>query len=654
MARAVAAWRTRNVSILGETALFEDAPLRGVTGMYGMRTHPSCRHVVAWALFGVAGPALAFCPPAVRPVLVGPASDNQCNFSDLQVAINSTTCPQSLLVARGLPSGIAITIQDRTVYLSGTNSCSAAIGRPDSVQTTTRTILSGDNVHPVIKISGNSNVTLSGLSLSGGRGSAQSSVEGGGVSFYGSGSLTLNDVELHHNNSANGGGLNYTGSGQLRLDGVEVHDNVSTGSGGGIDVGTNGSGPVVVTLAENASVVTDIHDNIASSDGGGLYVGSDARLVAIATTPGRILIRDNISGAGGGGIKFTGDGGADIALPGDAIAGNTAQTGGGIGIGGQGTVLRLFSTTPATPTVLSGNTATYNGGGLYLGTGSAGMPNTACVFDSGFDGNRARYAGTAIDIQGFAHLSINPSNDPLCDFQALVALGAHHCNPNALDCNSIESNQALNGSTPTDAATLDIHNNSTSALQNVHWSLNQGGALIRSQTTAASSLTVSQCIADHNTFTGYLIDLTGATASIDSCAFSDDSIGAAYLLKTDKPLTFRRSVVRDAPLLYNPDVVTTLTLQYLVLSSPRVPADSTVYFDDPQFVDHANGNYHLAASSPGLDFAPADGVATARDFDGQQREVELARTNLYGLRDLGPYERQPDGVLDRVFADDFE
>ena len=71
-----------------------------------------------------------------------------------------------------------------------------------------------------------------------------------------------------------------------------------------------------------------------------------------------------------------------------------------------------------------------------------------------------------------------------------------------------------------------------------------------------------------------------------------------------------------------------------------LPASPTIVQGEPSFVDEANGDYHLQATSLGVDFAPPD-AAISVDLDDLPRDVDLPLIpNYYGPRDLGAYERQ--------------
>jgi hypothetical protein len=73
---------------------------------------------------------------------------------------------------------------------------------------------------------------------------------------------------------------------------------------------------------------------------------------------------------------------------------------------------------------------------------------------------------------------------------------------------------------------------------------------------------------------------------------------------------------------------------------------------EPTFVDAAGHDYHLQATSIGIDYAPTAGGS---DLDRVPRDVDLAPVpNNYGPRDIGAYERQYVCADDEVFCNGFE
>ena len=136
--------------------------------------------------------------------------------------------------------------------------------------------------------------------------------------------ITINGGIIRENTSINGGGV-WFHSGTFKTNGGKIYENT----------GVNGAG---VYWAEGPGVwdtegnETNIYENKASGNGGGLAtVGPHNR-----TIPARVNIYDNV-----------------------------AQSGGGVWMGGSGTLTMNNGTNP-----IHGNKATGNGGGVYISTGT--------------------------------------------------------------------------------------------------------------------------------------------------------------------------------------------------------------------------------------------------------------------------------------------
>ena len=122
----------------------------------------------------------------------------------------------------------------------------------------------------------------------------------------------------------------------------------------------------------------------------------------------------------------------------------------------------------------------------------------------------------------------------------------------------------------------------------------------------------------------------------------------------DAGLTLTRSIVSEAKPVYDPNVAG-FVAQYALFNDPKLPTDSTVVYNAAAFDDPGSGDYHLQAASPAIDFAPTGNEAAGSDFDRQPREVDLdAVTNLFGARDLGPFEYQVGGAADRICLGTFD
>ena len=221
---------------------------------------------------------------------------------------------------------------------------------------------------------GKLNLTFENLVIKGGN----ASDNGGGVYFSSTGgSLTMNGGEISGNAAANGGGVYYD-SGKFTMTAGTISGNTATGSGGGIYSRSGGS----VKISGGA-----IKENKANQSGGGIYHYSAYGV----TISGDAIIRNNTTSNSGGGICMN-SGSLDVKS--GTISGNTAtSSGGGIyfsaqtleisggTIGGTsdsdkntaknggGVFVANYSELNMKDGTISGNTASGDGGGVYV-TGS--------------------------------------------------------------------------------------------------------------------------------------------------------------------------------------------------------------------------------------------------------------------------------------------
>ena len=204
---------------------------------------------------------------------------------------------------------------------------------------------------------------------------------GGGVYVLG-GTCNISSTGTVKNNSAtnNGGGV-YVAGGACNIYGT-ITNNEATAYGGGVYVaggackiyGTitnnkvqaNGGGVYVAggTCSINAQSI--IQENTATHSGGGVYV-ADSQSVFIAGT-----IDSNIANENGGGVCLISN--ASLELNG-SIVNNSTATGSNPGNGGGIYCGSGCSLTLQSATVITGNKAYGQGGGIYL-NGTAANPCT--------------------------------------------------------------------------------------------------------------------------------------------------------------------------------------------------------------------------------------------------------------------------------------
>lgn len=197
-------------------------------------------------------------------------------------------------------------------------------------------------------------VTVSGLTLTGGRGGGAGAMTGGGVHVgHAADGFTLRDAIVTGNRADSGGGLALEADATLER--VTVSDNQASGSYGQ-------GGAIVVYSARLTGIDLVLSDNVAKR-GGALYLyhpTSEAEL------EGGTIEGNEATGGWGGGVFAAGP----IHLTDTTIDGNTADRGAGVYLSAEGTSSRLDGA------VLSRNAAASGNGALALSRGTLEVANT--------------------------------------------------------------------------------------------------------------------------------------------------------------------------------------------------------------------------------------------------------------------------------------
>jgi polymorphic membrane protein len=250
--------------------------------------------------------------------------------------------------------------------------------------------------------------------------------QGGGVLFtnYSTGALTMTNVSIIGNSAPNGGGLylnqvqpttlgNVTLTGNQATSGnggaihtigplvantLYVYSNTASNSGGGLynrsfmtistaTLGWNsapyGGGGIHNTTGSSLSISAfEVYSNTSNSSSGGGIMNEGALTATIG------IVRDNVGGAGGGGIYTWQSFYADrVTISGNKVVSSNS-------VGGAG-IMQATGTMTLTNVTISGNTSTATagtstslGGGIYT-DGAAYLNNVTIV------GNRAEAALSA-------------------------------------------------------------------------------------------------------------------------------------------------------------------------------------------------------------------------------------------------------------------
>ena len=222
--------------------------------------------------------------------------------------------------------------------------------------------------------------TINGGSIT----SNTASVNGGAI--YVNGNVIITNGNLSNNSSQNNGGAIYVQTGTVTMNSLTMNGNTSTSNGGGLYL-DNGS----LSIGNSTS---NVIQNNKSANGAGVCIANGT----LAIQQCRII--NNTATQVGGGIYVADTDAVTINLTGGGVFEyNTANTGGGLAVGGAITLNFEGS--------LQNNTAS-NGGGIYLFKGSASTGPTL-NFKGGFirsnfaNGNSGTtgYKKAAADIAGF-------------------------------------------------------------------------------------------------------------------------------------------------------------------------------------------------------------------------------------------------------------
>lgn len=580
----------------------------------------------------VASPlAEADVPADVITVGLGGSAEN-CSFDTLREAIAYAAAlpgPNRIWLSRSTPlgyelPGAALEIVDQDLEIVG-----GFVDCFDETPDELGTDISGNGGprDPVIRIRGSSNVQLAYLGIT--LGDADGG-EGAGIDFHGSGSLSLFEVDVHHNHNEGTNG--------------EV-------VGGGIRFRSQG-GPALLGLTR-----TDVFENSARF-GGGIAVASESAARVASVELGELsTIRDNVA-VEGGGIHLSNNAELRMRQPGARIVANRAELAGG-GIFAL-TPIRAFIGAPAAD--VSGNFAPSSSG-TNLRLESVGV--------SADDGMVVLYRQR--DSQGALSFSgVRLNTDPGENSAAiLLATGINVQSLRVIGLGAVfEMNTAaVLDALPDDAErplVCDIADNIYSRCGTV------GGLHLEQQGRAeiARALVYGPAL---SVLSGAILDVrdsvmrpqgsiqftggAGGRLAIMQSTLSTVSSGAVFTLDADGELMLRDSIFAGSHSALISIVAGTPTLSISRILVPHlvgVPETAQVLVGQPRFAGESTFPFRLRPDSPGIDAAPSlmgfpdpSGVERATDQPGMCGAPGPASANA---RDLGAFET-PTGLLNDGFGD---
>ena len=565
------------------------------------------------------------------------ANDSMCTDNSIQSAIdwiknNPATCPWKIFVTSEIiHSNLALNISDTGQSITfvgqgpgvvcGTtdNQLCPPEGCPPP-PTNPAVTISGASGFSVLHIDGSNNITLRYLTLRGG----SVSQEGGGIFDGGYGSLTLDTSVVTGNDAADGGGI------------------AISPSGGHLDV----------SFANNVLVLS----NTASDSGGGVHIEGDATVTVEGTGS---LVGLNHAANGGGGFSLAAPARLNIGSPGynglGIVPGNDADYGGGIAAyatDAGNAVVKLYTTDPLHPVRVDNNFARVEGGAFYAKGHQSDNFQMAFVCAAQFriDENAAP-DGAAVYLDWDDQVLGAEESGSSLQLNTGCAGGGVRCAA-GVDCNSVSDNvnQDENGN-PTNGATIVVGEDSSFSANTFEMRRNRGTSLTRRYTGNyfQNADTLAACLIADNQTTGDLMDLANnPLVTVDGCTIAGNTIGGSVF---DYLGTLTNTLI-DQP---GVNTGTAASAQYVLATEIKNLQHGTTVqtLTDAKFVDAANGDYHLRATSPAVDFAGGTG---GLDLDYQPRDRDLPSVpNKFGPRDLGAYELQHAcGASDTIFCDGFD
>jgi hypothetical protein len=225
----------------------------------------------------------------------------------------------------------------------------------------------------IFNVSDGVNVTISGLTLTGGN---LASGNSGAAIAMGAATVTLSFTTVSGNKSAsNGGAINLSGtSGTLNVNDSTVKNNAAN-RGGGIHVDNSGSLTVGVlrsTISGNTAT--------GGGPGGGIYFEYNGTCNVDSST-----VTGNVAGTGGGIQSYSGT----VNVTNSTISNNSASAnGGGVLLAIVGSALTMSNST------VSGNSCGGNGGGIDSGSGTINVTNSSLFGNIGNQGGAFCLLGT--------------------------------------------------------------------------------------------------------------------------------------------------------------------------------------------------------------------------------------------------------------------
>ncbi len=179
---------------------------------------------------------------------------------------------------------------------------------------------------------------------------------------------------------------------------------------------------------------------------------------------------------------------------------------------------------------------------------------------------------------------------------------------------------------------------------------------------SGGTVTIENSIISDNVNTDgadYIVAAKGSdtTLNMSYVTLTDNNVSTSSIYGEDASINISSSIIYEDQLVFADGGMVSFNITCaLVNETDSFTADGTVQVGNPLFVDANNGDYHLQASSPAIDFCTSAAnvnVTYPGDIDGQSRGYDQDGVDNGGVYDLGADEYQA-GAYDLIFEDDFE
>jgi hypothetical protein len=258
-------------------------------------------------------------------------------------------------------------------------------------------------------------------------------------------------------------------------------------------------------------------------------------------------------------------------------------------------------------------------------------------------------------------------NDGQCPY-SIQTLGAVRC-AKGVACNEISNNIGDNSEHALKAgAVVAVGTSSTFQADPVQMrgnsALNLINAVGDNDGNQPPGVTLRDCLIVENQTAQDTISMNGNDAPliIDNCTVANNTPGSGNIIFSHDTVALTNDIFANVNMqVLDYDLASGLSVNYVLannISTISPPGSIGVVQGTPTFVNPNSGDYHLAPTSAGIDFAPPNLGTTSFDLDLNQRNVDLSSvTNIHGPIDLGAYELQTIDVClasDTIFCNGFE